>query len=713
MPGEAEAMMRAPVGHFQGEEAAGQERHSAEAEIETAAVPLVDEDEKPVGAFDQLLTRLEAAGRLGRRTTELRAGWDEAKTEDEQLEAVVAVLEEWVRQDEVNPRSAQSRVLDAKARAAAAGMAGVENSTFNLDNFLLLAGSHQPRLVNFLKTGFEEGFDILFKPTESHADVHFGNPAKMEEAAREALVSGVKDDVRKGYVAVIGRGSEVPRDASSNLPVIISPVYCIPKKLFGRLSGKWRRVHNLSKASWASESVNGGIDGEDCTMEYTTVNEAVEMLCAMRRETTDLAEGEDGIHMGQIDLTDAYRILPVRPDQWQLLCFELDGEVFMETRVCFGLRSAPRIFSALGGMMDWLLRNVLQVPRTKNYLDDWLLARRGMRRANASMRIALLMFRLLGVGVNEKKLVWATQVAVFLGIEVDTVMFTLGLSKERLERLAELLDDWLVDDKRFTRKELESLTGSLTFAMRVVAPGRMFLRRMLDTLKMMKKRNLWRIRVSNELAMDLRWWKHFLPWFGTADGGDSQLYRRRPMQPATLQNDESVDVSIRLWSDASNVGGGAHFGDEWFAFRWNDSDDLSEVGSKIIYVKEMFALVAAALTWGRTWAGRKVKFFCDNANAVVAVKSGSTTNTDAMHLLRVLHFHAALCDYEPWIEYLPSKSNAGADTLSRDDLSAFFVLMPAARSTPTTPIWPPWRDRMQWEMEVTSRWLSDLQQRSA
>ncbi len=80
----------------------------------------------------------------------------------------------------------------------------------------------------------------------------------------------------------------------------------------------------------------------------------------------------------------------------------------------------------------------------------------------------------------------------FLGIELDSVVAELRL-----------VGSWL--RKRFcTVKELESLTGKLQHATKVVRPGRTFLHRMFE-LKSSAKRGKKFIRLNATFKADLAW----------------------------------------------------------------------------------------------------------------------------------------------------------------------------------------------------------------
>jgi len=52
--------------------------------------------------------------------------------------------------------------------------------------------------------------------------------------------------------------------------------------------------------------------------------------------------------MTKIDVKQAYRNVPIHPQDW----WQWDGKVFIDTTMSFGLRSAPKIFTALADTVE-------------------------------------------------------------------------------------------------------------------------------------------------------------------------------------------------------------------------------------------------------------------------------------------------------------------------------------------------------------------------
>eukprot|EP00731_Ephydatia_muelleri_P007101 Em0003g1349a len=99
--------------------------------------------------------------------------------------------------------------------------------------------------------------------------------------------------------------------------------------------------------------------------------------------------------------------------------------------------------------------------------------------------------------------------------------------------------------------------------------------------------------------------------------------------------------------------------------------------------QELFAIVAAASTWGHLWAGLRIHFHCDNLPIVQAWARQSAKHPDLMRLLQTLFLVAAQHSFTIRLSHLPGRLNSIADALSRNNLPLFFTLAPQADPQPT------------------------------
>ena len=135
----------------------------------------------------------------------------------------------------------------------------------------------------------------------------------------------------------------------------------------------------------------------------------------------------------------------------------------------------PRIFSAVTNALQWILAQ--KGLKVLHYLDDFIIVSGSYKEAAKQMQLLIDTFKLLGIPLETSKLEGPATCLTFLDIEFDTVNLQIRLPPEKLSNLqAELAK--AVSCKCITKKSLQSLTGLLQHATKVIRPGRAFLRRL-------------------------------------------------------------------------------------------------------------------------------------------------------------------------------------------------------------------------------------------
>ena len=115
--------------------------------------------------------------------------------------------------------------------------------------------------------------------------------------------------------------------------VQISRFGVIPKQGQPR---KWRLILDLSSPH--NLSVNDGVAPDLCSMRYATVDNTVEKAFIL---------GVDSL-LAKVDIEHAYRNVPIHPGDRRLLGMMWKGDLYVDTVLPFGSRSAPpKIFSAI------------------------------------------------------------------------------------------------------------------------------------------------------------------------------------------------------------------------------------------------------------------------------------------------------------------------------------------------------------------------------
>ena len=169
-------------------------------------------------------------------------------------------------------------------------------------------------------------------------------------------------------------------------------------------------------------SVNAGIDRELCSLSYPTVDDTVEKLLKLG----------NGALLAEVDIEHAYRNVPVHPDDRPLLAMQWAGKIYLDTVLPFGLRSAPKIFSALADALEWILLHTMVL----HYLDNFLtMGQKGSDQCAHNLDLMKKVCALLGFPLKVEKIDGPTAVIIFLGILLDTQNLEFRLPSERMEEI--------------------------------------------------------------------------------------------------------------------------------------------------------------------------------------------------------------------------------------------------------------------------------------
>ena len=80
-----------------------------------------------------------------------------------------------------------------------------------------------------------------------------------------------------------------------------------------------------------------------------------------------------GSFMAKTDLTSAFRLIPIHPDDWNLLGIYWQTKFYVDLYLPFGLRSAPFLFNLLSDALEWIIKNKYGIKHVIHILDDFFL----------------------------------------------------------------------------------------------------------------------------------------------------------------------------------------------------------------------------------------------------------------------------------------------------------------------------------------------------
>lgn len=438
-----------------------------------------------------------------------------------------------------------------------------------------------------------------------------------------------------------------------------SPMGAIPKKR--SVPVRWRIIHDLS---WPpGHSINDAIPKDLYSCHYDTLDSAISYLKSFGT----------GALMSKLDLSDAFRHILVRPEDWELLGstwpIEVDGKVmtgyFVDTFLTFGLRSSPSLFLRYADTLAYVIAQQ-GVDPVWHYLDDfWTCGPPAPdTTCQSNLDTMLATCTELGFASNPKKTTAPTTKIELLGIELDSITQEARITDERLRETMEMLYCWNTRHS-CTKRQLQSLIGKLNFICSVCRPGRTFLRRMIDLLKTARHPGHY-LRLNTGFRKDLCWWIYFLSdWNGRTFFYDEQWIS---------------NSCLHLYTDACKTSFGGLLHNFWFC---DTFDNVDVPNRRSITFKELYAITMALTVWSPMLHSRNIILHCDNQSVVHIINSGRSKCKHIMSLMRYLFYVCSQFNIVLKSIHIAGAKNVAADALSRLQVTQFRQMVPHANKLPT------------------------------
>ena len=349
-----------------------------------------------------------------------------------------------------------------------------------------------------------------------------------------------------------------------------------------------------------------------------------------------------GDWMVSLDLQDAYLQVPVHHDSRRYLRFMVAGKSYQFRVLCFGLTTAPQVFTRIMAPVSAILHRY--GVRMLRYLDDWLIL--------ASTELACLQSRdrllsictELGIQVNLTKLsLVPTQSLVYLGMEIRSLPFIARPTPVRVNNLLRLIEEFLSTPSPPASLWLR-LLGHLSSLTLLVSGGMLRMRLLQLCLK-----DQWdflddqfQVSWSPLCREDLLWWA-----------------RVAQLREGVSLSLPAPDVSF--FSDASDVGWGALVGEHHASGLWSPHQKTFSIN-----LRELLAVQYGLKAFEHLLVGLSVALFCDNTTTVAYLgRSGGTFSFTLNATAREVLLWAENHRVRLLPQFIMGSSNVTADALSR------------------------------------------------
>ena len=460
-----------------------------------------------------------------------------------------------------------------------------------------------PWVVEVLKEGYRIPFLSMPPLSEDPLMMHSYNPTSVKGRALEAELLALE---QKGALEV-----------ASTSPGYYSRMFVVTKA-----TGGWRPIIDLSLLN-----------------KYVTVSK-------FRMETVQsvLTSIRRGDWMISIDLKDAYLQVPVHPDSRKFLRFATPRKIFQFKVLCFGLTTAPQVFTRVMAPVSALLH--AQGVRILRYLDDWLVLASSREACVTARDMTLELCLDLGIRVNlDKSHLCPAQTATYLGMVIDAKVLRASPTPERRERLLCLLQEFLSSEQQ-PASLWRVLLGHLSSLTQLIPGGRLRMRALQFAL-----RRQWDSTSQEE--------SHLVSW-------DEMCYQDLVWwsNPVTLEQGtylENVSPDLMFWSDASDMGWGAHLQGDLVSGLWSREEQTMSINWR-----ELRAIRLGLVHFESRLLGCPVAVFCDNTTAISYLrKQGGTVSSSLNDEAQVLLRWAEEKGVTLLPQFILGRTNVVADALSR------------------------------------------------
>ena len=490
---------------------------------------------------------------------------------------------------------------------------------------------YNKELTDYLLQGFTRGFTI-------HAE-NFTKPVISAKNATIALKhpcavsSKLQKELKECHIAG-------PYDLPPLPQFHVSPLSLRPKPD----NSGWRLLHDLS-FPYNDESVNQSIPDNYKSVKYSTISNAIDIIQKLGPNT----------FMAKSDIQSAFTIVPVHPSDYHMLGFQWQGKYYYYTTLPQGAASSCFIFERIATALHWILSDKYQHYTVVHYLDDFLFLHTTPEGCEHMLNTFHLLCNDIGIPINHNKTEGPTTCLSFLGIQLDSANNQATLPLEKVNRYNSLMQE-LLHKKSCKLHEIQKIIGCLQFTTSVVSPGRVFLRRLINsTIGVTKPYH--HIHITREMKEDLCMWLHFLQNYN----GVTIFIPKQPIS--------SPDLNLYTDSCPQGFGGTykCHYFMGIFPNSWKEYN---------IAVLELYPIMLALQLFAWDMSNKHVILHTDNHAVSDVLSSKTSKHPQLTALLRTIVLHCLNFNIKITSKHISGKTNVLPDALSRNNHTS--VMLQAA-----------------------------------
>lgn len=264
-----------------------------------------------------------------------------------------------------------------------------------VNNLLLFLSGYDNSIAEYLATGFTMGFPLHYEGPQFSCHSKNLLSAMQNPTAADAKLSKELDAHRLAG----------PFPSPHFSVFRVSPLGLVPKKA----EGEFRLIHHLSFPK--GSSLNDGISPDHTSVSYATVEDAIRRIKSVG----------SSCFLAKTDIKNAFRIIPIRPEDHNLLGICRRGLCYYDQCMPMGCSSSCKTFETFSTAIEWIAQNKLHITDILHLLDDFLIISPTEDLCQKHLDLFLMLCSYLGIPMAPEKTVGPSQIISFAGIELDSI----------------------------------------------------------------------------------------------------------------------------------------------------------------------------------------------------------------------------------------------------------------------------------------------------
>jgi hypothetical protein len=285
-----------------------------------------------------------------------------------------------------------------------------------------------------------------------------------------------------------------------------------------------------------------------------------------------------------------------------------DNQYYTDISVAFGIRHGAAFTQRVSQAVCDILgaEHIFSLP----YIDDFIGGKPSLELATLAYARSLALFSELGLDLNPNKCIPPTTNITWIGVNFDSMDMTMRIPSKVIDETKTLVSAWLQKTSA-TRHDLQVLLGKLFHAGKCCLPARIFVGRMLSTLRDTSPTGL--ATLSTNFRADLQWWHQMLPTYN----GRLLIQISRPTHDVYIEvDDPHVTIHTNTQTTTTLLPDRVATTDH----RWAN--------------RECFAVLVALQLWGAAWREAEVLLHCTDPHKLKVLVHGRSHNDTILHIAR-------------------------------------------------------------------------------